>query len=254
MASKKGRIITEFTHWKRPRSRMYDYNYQFASSYYRPQVNYIGETFDANTRRNRRKTVSPPRARTFVERWAAEPFYGRHETISEFQAKHAPGMAGSRLVRASSYPAGGIKDGGEQEEDGYQMLKFRGSSMSRARSATRETSVFARGQSVVRCASRARSETRARSVFQGQENNDDSRSVRENSCYHYDEFTPLSDAEWERLLKYASKEERERSIFQLRMGLENPRDLPKKSMMQTTVGLGFYQNSLYGNFTWDPAR
>jgi len=219
---------------------MYDYNYQFGSSYYTPQVSYIGDTYDPNTRRNRRRTVSPPRAALFIERWAARPFYGRRDVVSDFQAKHAPGSGNSRLVRASSYPAGGI--GPQEVEEVYASV--RGRSMSRARSATRETSVF-RGQSVAR----ARSETRARSVSEA-------RTIREGSscCYVYDDYSPLSDAEWERILKTASKEERERSIFQMRMGLENPRDLPKKTMMQTTVGLGFYQNSLYGNFTWDPAR
>jgi hypothetical protein len=237
---------------------MYDYNYQYGTSYYKPQVFYIGEAIDPTTRRTRRRTMSPPGARTFSERWAANPFYGRYEPISEYYYKPAPILSASRFARASSIPA-----------DLGDYYSEPGRAYSRARSMTREASV-ARGQSIVTNTresrarsmtraqsvartSRARSMTRARSVID--EEFEDAGSYRGGSVYgDYDNegyyYDPLSDAEWERLLKVASKEERERSIFQMRMSLENPRELARKKMMQTTVGPGIYQSSLYGTETW----
>jgi hypothetical protein len=248
MAGRKG--PTEFTHWSRPRTRMYDYNYEYASSYYRPQVKYIGETVDAQTRRSRRATVSPPGARTFQERWAANPFYGRYEPISEYQF--------SRKGRASSVPDLNQVPAEYEAAANYGLSSrnVRGRSMTRAASVAREQSVFQREQSVGRSVTRARSMTRARSVSRARSVFDeDNRSVRGGSVVsYYDDdgynYDPLSDQEWERILKNASRDERERSIFQLRMSLENPRELPKKKSMQTTVGHGFYQSSLYGTYTW----
>jgi hypothetical protein len=236
---------------------MYDYNYEYGRSYYKPQVNYIGETIDSQTRRSRRRTMSPPRARTFSERWAANPFYGRYEPISEF----TPRIYGvNPLLRASSIPADFYSD----VDYAPAPADYRGRSVSRfsrARSATREASTF-RGESVARTVrarstARARSMSRAQSVYEG--DYDDNRSAtRGRSVSNYDDcgyyFDPLSDAEWNRVLKSCSKEEREKSIFQMRMSLENPRDLPRKQMMQTTVGPGMYQSSLYGTVTWASGR
>lgn len=160
------------------------------------------------------------------------------------------------MARASSIPAD--INSYTDHEFGGDNRSVRGRSVSRARSMVREQSVY-RGASVAttraRSMTRARSASRAASVFEG--DYEDGRNARGRSQSYYDDagyyFDPLSDQEWERVLKSASKEEREKSIFQMRMSLENPRDLPKKKMMSTTVGHGIYQNSLYGTLTWDPA-
>lgn len=57
-----------YTHWKRPHTRMYDYNYQVAESYYKPQVQYIGYMGGPSSRRARRRSVEPPPAQSFQER------------------------------------------------------------------------------------------------------------------------------------------------------------------------------------------
>jgi len=226
---------------------MYDYNYEYGTSYYKPQVKYIGETMDPQTRRSRRTTVSPPGARTFQERWAADPFYGKYEPVSDYEF--------SRRGRATSVPD--LNEVPEEYVAAASSSYRRGRSVTRARSVAREESVY-RGESVARSVTRGRSVTRARSMSRARSVFDeDNRSVRGGSVVsYYDDdgvyFNPLSDEEWERILKNASREERERSIFQLRMSLENPRELPKKTMMQTTLRHGMYQNSLYGTFTWDP--
>src|ERR1700679_4110245 len=91
---KKQRAAGIFTHWARPRwIRMYSYNYEYGESYYRPQVRYIStskysssseynssSTTSVEAKREyvaRRKATSTPRALSYIERWAQEPFYGR---------------------------------------------------------------------------------------------------------------------------------------------------------------------------------
>lgn len=57
-----------YTHWKRPHTRMYDYNYQVAESYYKPQVQYAGYVGGGKGRTARRRSASPPAAKSFQER------------------------------------------------------------------------------------------------------------------------------------------------------------------------------------------
>jgi len=98
--SKKKISAGQYTHWARPKwIRMYTYNYEFGESYYRPQVRYVSSSryssgssssassfnssasyIAAEKSRNfsaRRRAISPPKAMSFIERWTAEPFYGR---------------------------------------------------------------------------------------------------------------------------------------------------------------------------------
>jgi len=37
------RKITEFHHWARPKSALYEYNYDYGSNYYRPMLDYLDE-------------------------------------------------------------------------------------------------------------------------------------------------------------------------------------------------------------------
>ncbi|ODN03760.1 Flightin [Orchesella cincta] len=91
MAEGKKKQTTLFTHWARPRFRMYEYNYEVGESYYRPLVRYIstssaltqsssGSSFQVETKRERSarrsRAASPPGAQSFIERWTNEPFYG----------------------------------------------------------------------------------------------------------------------------------------------------------------------------------
>jgi len=57
------------------------------------------------------------------------------------------------------------------------------------------------------------------------------------------------DREFDELARLANREERERSVYSLRMSLDPD---PRKTHMTTTLSHGCYTNSLYGTETWDP--
>jgi len=42
-ASKSKKKVTEFVHWERPKSQLYEYNYDYGSYYYRPMIDYINQ-------------------------------------------------------------------------------------------------------------------------------------------------------------------------------------------------------------------
>lgn len=100
----------QFTHWARPRwLRMYDYNYEYGESYYRNQVRYLStskvssNSSYTDSRRAylaRRSAEAPPRAKSFIERWAEEPFYGRgfSRARSEIRASAASNYASDNLL------------------------------------------------------------------------------------------------------------------------------------------------------------
>jgi len=37
------RRVAAFVHWKRPKSQLYEYNYDYGSNYYRPMIDYLDE-------------------------------------------------------------------------------------------------------------------------------------------------------------------------------------------------------------------
>lgn len=81
------------SHWRRPVTKMYDYNYNLGEHYYRPQLNYV----------ENRRAVSPPKARTFAERFAADPVYGSYGGPSYRYSRDLPAMPPpSSFIRAPS--------------------------------------------------------------------------------------------------------------------------------------------------------
>jgi len=42
-SSKSKKKVTEFVHWERPKSQLYEYNYDYGSYYYRPMIDYINQ-------------------------------------------------------------------------------------------------------------------------------------------------------------------------------------------------------------------
>lgn len=42
-AAPKRRAITQFSHWSRPKSTLYEYNYDYGSYYYRPMIEYLDQ-------------------------------------------------------------------------------------------------------------------------------------------------------------------------------------------------------------------
>jgi len=39
----KKKVITQFSHWARPKSTLYEYNYDYGSYYYRPMIDYLNQ-------------------------------------------------------------------------------------------------------------------------------------------------------------------------------------------------------------------
>jgi len=228
MATKKGPM--EFTHWKRPVNRMYEYNHQFAENYYKPQVKYI----ECPTP-NRRGTTEPPGAQSFIERWVAYPFYGRTEPISELRAKG--------FLRANSVPDLTLNPWEDAEVIAREEQNARLRSASRGRSVSRELSVF-----------QEESENRARradSEFNARNTRSRSRSYIGHVDNYIDEY---GERELENILRVITDPaHRERSVSVLRDELDNPRVWKGKQKMKTTLRHGFYSNSLYGTLTWDPS-
>jgi len=42
-AAPKRRTVTQFSHWSRPKSNLYEYNYDYGSYYYRPMIEYLDQ-------------------------------------------------------------------------------------------------------------------------------------------------------------------------------------------------------------------
>jgi len=53
--------ITQFSHWSRPKSTLYDYNYDYGSYYYRPMIDYLNH-------RSRGDRVEAPKPLFWEER------------------------------------------------------------------------------------------------------------------------------------------------------------------------------------------
>jgi len=228
-----------YKHWKRPHTRMYDYNYQVAESYYKPQVQYAGYIAgpgpEGKGRKIRRRSVSPPPPQSFLERWAANPFYGKEMDSIDLEREslvRARNRARS-MTRASSIPNLGPRYFDEEEELRQRQLR---STASRARSILS----YDDGD------------------FKG--NYDDYVNLRHSRARSVSTVRPFDDAdvewEWERdrefdhLVRLADKGEREKSVFNMRMALDPNFN---KQLMTTTLSHGLYKNSLYGTETWDPS-
>jgi len=117
--SKKKITPGQYTHWARPKwIRMYSYNFEYGESYYRPQVRYMSTTkYKASSEidyssnyshvdvrkayQERRHAMAPPRAQSFIERWSAEPFYGRGFSSSRYSSSRDYSAQSSRRMESA---------------------------------------------------------------------------------------------------------------------------------------------------------
>jgi hypothetical protein len=66
MSGSKSRVGT---HWRKPATHVYDYNYNLGEHYYKPQLNHM-------ELKHHGRAGSPPKAKTFAERFAEDPVHG----------------------------------------------------------------------------------------------------------------------------------------------------------------------------------
>ena len=62
--------------WKRPPTRVYDYNYDVGQHYYKPMLNHLDKKGSG-------ASVDPPGPTTFAERLAVDPLYGRLKPLDK---------------------------------------------------------------------------------------------------------------------------------------------------------------------------
>jgi len=84
---------TTFVHWQRPRSQVYEYNYDYGSNYYRPMVDYL----DSRARGDRR--VEAPRPMLWEER-ALKSYLDRNQRSQSF--RHSRDAMLLQTLRSSS--------------------------------------------------------------------------------------------------------------------------------------------------------
>jgi len=74
-------------HWDRPKSKTYDYNYDYQNGYYKPMVDYL----DRRDRGSVYAAEKPPGAQTFSERVASDcPGCKAHHSAGPVPCTHAP--------------------------------------------------------------------------------------------------------------------------------------------------------------------
>jgi len=171
--SKKKISAGQYTHWARPKwIRMYTYNYEFGESYYRPQVRYVSSSryssgsssssssfnssasyIAAEKSRNfsaRRRAISPPKAQSFIERWTAEPFYGRgfigrrssslaREESSQRESSVAAAYRSARSVESSQRESSAYQATRAESRERDMSSQYRST---RAESSEREASEY----------------------------------------------------------------------------------------------------------------
>lgn len=71
------------THWKRPPTKVYDYNYDVGQHYYKPMINHL-EKKDAGM------SSESPGPKTFAERLAEDPLYGRSKPVNYVTSDYSP--------------------------------------------------------------------------------------------------------------------------------------------------------------------
>jgi len=74
------------THWKRPPTKVYDYNYDVGQHYYKPMINHL-EKKDAGM------SSESPGPKTFAERLAEDPLYGRSKPVNYVTSNYSPSSA-----------------------------------------------------------------------------------------------------------------------------------------------------------------
>jgi len=234
------RDTIQFTHWKRPTTRTYHYNHQVAESYYKPQVRYITDV----TEKSRRNMVPPPGAQTFMERWTADPFYGKVDGVI-----HKRSRAASEPVDYYPYP--------EEDTSITPVQAIREQRRAESLSRERFVDTTSREECIAKAVGAATGSYNDYYNLRQLESRLRSRSrsyLDDDLDYYYQHEELARNRDLQDLLRMTDREEREASIFNLRQALENPIELPKKSPMRTTVGPGFYSNTLYGTEVWNPSE
>ena len=75
MADEKPRSTRTGSHWKRPPTRVYDYNYDVGQHYYKPMMNHLDK-------KSAGVSTEPPGPKSFAERLAEDPLYGRSKPVN----------------------------------------------------------------------------------------------------------------------------------------------------------------------------
>ena len=82
--------------WKRPKTKIYDYNYNLGEHYYKPQLRHADGKF-------MNRAASPPKAKTFAERFAEDPVYGNNSPYDYRKSSGAEQPAGGSTIFDSPF-------------------------------------------------------------------------------------------------------------------------------------------------------
>lgn len=63
------------SHWKRPPTKVYDYNYDVGSNYYKGMINHLDKKYAG-------VSTEPPGPKSFAERIADDPLYGNYKPVN----------------------------------------------------------------------------------------------------------------------------------------------------------------------------
>lgn len=80
--SDKPRSTRTGSHWKRPPTKVYDYNYDVGSNYYKGMINHLDK-------KSAGVTSEPPGPKSFAERIAEDSLYGRSKPVSYVSSDYA---------------------------------------------------------------------------------------------------------------------------------------------------------------------
>lgn len=75
------------SHWKRPATRVYDYNYDISSQYYQPLMRHLDK-------KSAGVDSELPGPKTFAERLVEDPLYGRPKSVNYTTSDYNPPSSG----------------------------------------------------------------------------------------------------------------------------------------------------------------
>lgn len=77
-------------HWKRPPTRVYDYNYDVGQHYYKPLMKHLDK-------KNAGLSSELPGPKTFAERLAEDPLHGKSKPVNYVSSDYSPSTGASRM-------------------------------------------------------------------------------------------------------------------------------------------------------------
>lgn len=102
------KISTKPPVWKRPKTKVYDYNYNLGEHYYNPQLRHMESKY-AN------RAASPPKAKTFAERFAENPVYGNNSPLEYRSSVIDSPLQGPRRASMQDELASGLGIGSRRQ-------------------------------------------------------------------------------------------------------------------------------------------